>query len=259
MKRVRYAMYIDGLLFGLVYLVVPDTPGLWAAWFLKHNESFTVLEVLPWTPIQVYYCLSYANCGVVFCCCNFCFIFPTANMLKTMRLCLASNNGGWSNLLVQIRLGSLRDQKLLKIYRQLYLLVGEFNSVFGIILMALKFVFIASAVFCTYGALKLGGVVAGFLAVLGLTFMTVFGAMMVTMGEVNNASKLFLRLVKSRYGYRPRFGDYSRRNLYLEKYLKSTQELKLRVGSTYFIDKGIALTTFRITLDNTINFLLASK
>ena len=81
----------------------------------------------------------------------------------------------------------------MKIYRQLYLLVDEFNTIYGIIMSATKLTFVLSDAFCTYGTIRLEGMITGFLGILGMTLMIFFAAMTVTMGEVNNASKQFLR------------------------------------------------------------------
>ena len=150
-------------------------------------------------------------------------------------------------------------EKLLFLHQNLRILVVEYNQVYGFILVSTKICFISFAMFGAYGAFRTAGALMVFIFSGGI-FSTCFLVLyIVLLGEVHDRSKVLLSAARS-----TTFLVSKRRRdpecvLWLRKVLRSCREMKVEVGSAYFIDKPIVLTTFQILFDCTINFLLMTK
>ena len=139
------------------------------------------------------------------------------------------------------------------LYQKLRVLVLEYNTVYGLVLVSTKICFITFAMFGAYGAVRTEGVLALFLFSVGVFSVCFLILYIMLLGEVYDRSKDFLSAARKNLSERRRDAEGA---LWLRKYFRSFREMKIQVGSAYFIDKAIVLTTFKILFDSIINFLL---
>ena len=97
------------------------------------------------------------------------------------------------------------------------------------------------------------GFLAGFLLAMGVFTQTFLVVMLMALSEVHSKSNVFL-LSLSRELSRNGAGIVEVR--WIRRHLLALSPLSLRVGSAYFIDKPIVLTSMQITFDSTVDFLL---
>ena len=131
---------------------------------------------------------------------------------------------------------------------------------YGIILIGTKTCFISFATFGAYGAFRTRGYLAVFNFCTGIFSACFLVLYILLLGEAHQRSEDFLSQARRSAflrGKRRRLDAES--ELWLRKYLQSQREMRVEVGSAYFIDKPIALTTFKIMFDSIINFLLMTK
>ena len=150
---------------------------------------------------------------------------------------------------------NLSLKEWLVLYQRLRVLVLEYNHRYGLVLVSTKTCFISFAMFGAYGAFRTEGVLAIFLfsvGVFGVCFLILY---IILLGEVHDRSKDFLSMARQNVCWNKGPGDKDS-VLWLRKYLRSLREMRVEVGSAYFIDKAIVLTTFKILFDSMINFLL---
>ena len=113
------------------------------------------------------------------------------------------------------------------------------------------------SVFCTYGALRMHGLLAIFLLSVGVFTQVFLITLLMTLGEVHSRSKNFLRrTLRSIAGPG---GQKSRCDVkWMRKQMLCLPALSLRIGWAYEIDKPIVLTILKILFDSTVNFLLVN-
>ena len=146
---------------------------------------------------------------------------------------------------------------MMKLYRTLHVLVLEYNKVYSIIIASTKICIFSFAVFGVYGSLRKDGVMALFLLTLGIFSVGFLAVYLLLTAELHSSSSAFLAAARQQLqgGLAPK---YDMEIWWLRKYLRSLPVLKVQVGSAYFIDKPIVLTTFRIEFESIINFLIMS-
>ena len=147
--------------------------------------------------------------------------------------------------------------ELLFVYQNLRILVMEHNKVYSTVLVTTKICFISFATFGAYGAFRTSGALAIFNFSAGIFTGCFLVLYMVLLGEVHQRSKDLLSLAsKNAFIGSSRLRDDDESGLWLRKSLQSYREMRVEVGSAYFIDKPTVLTTFRILLECIINFIL---
>ena len=80
----------------------------------------------------------------------------------------------------------------LRLYRNVQLLMCELNEVYGMLIIGVKILLILFAVFCTYGGIRFGGMLAMCLAWIGFSTTTYLAVMLNTMGEFREKCKYAL-------------------------------------------------------------------
>ena len=115
--------------------------------------------------------------------------------------------------------------------------------------------FMIGSVFCTYGALRMQGLLAIFLLSVGVFSQAFLITLLMTLGEVHSRANTFLhRSLRSVSGSGRVRGDIK----WMRRQIRCFPALSLRVGWAYIIDKPIVLTALKITFDTTVNFLLVN-
>ena len=130
--------------------------------------------------------------------------------------------------------------------------------VFGMVLVSTKTSLILFAVFCAYGTFRTVGFLAVFFFCGGIFSVCFLMLYIMLLGEVYDRSHGFLSMARKKVSW-SKYRDGAENVLWLRKYLLSFREMKVEVGSAYFIDKPIVLTTFKILFDSIINFLLMTE
>ena len=145
----------------------------------------------------------------------------------------------------------------MKLYQKLHVLVLEYNQVYSVIILSTKVCISSFAIFGVYGSFREQGLMALFLLTLGIFSIGFLAVYMVLTGELHSSSAAFLAAA-SRQIEMTMFRRHDMETKLLIRYMRSLPVLKVEVGSAYFIDKPIVLTTFRIDFENIINFLIMS-
>ena len=143
----------------------------------------------------------------------------------------------------------------LRLYRCLYLQVNEFSRTFVVAYGSIHLGLIVLAIFCSYGSVRFHGFLALGFAWIFFVCLAIVIILVSALSTVNRKSRRTLEsmekavtrlLVDSR---QPKRGIVGRE-------LRNMQELRVRLGSIFYYDKPLLLTTFEILLQNSTNLLL---
>ena len=111
------------------------------------------------------------------------------------------------------------------------------------------------ALYCTYGAIRLHGTLSISLGWIGVNVIIFLAIIISQYGNLNYFSKLALRVARKRPSVLHSEGKRAQSKL-LWMEIRCLRELRLRMGSAFFYDKILLLTTFQILLQNLVNLLL---
>ena len=125
------------------------------------------------------------------------------------------------------------------LYQQLRLLVLDYNQVYGLILVSTKICFISFAMFGAYGAFRTEGVLTVFLFSVGAFCTCYLVLYIMLLGEVNDRSKGFLLMARNSVFSWSKGQTRTMDTFWQRKYVASLREMRMEVGSAYFIDKPI--------------------
>ena len=251
--------------------VQPTLPDFWSS-LMPNVESLSIPMRLVGANFQAYLFLIMCDVGVVAIYSGFPFNFGSLCILKVMRygfftfgaVSLYYNKMfQFYNARIRIteRQEAFRMRKtrkdMMTLYQTLHVLVLEYNKVYTIIIASTKICIFSFAIFGVYGSLRTDGVMALFLLTLGVFSVGFLAVYLLLTGELHSSSTAFL--AEARQQLQMGMGrKYDMDTRWLRKYLRSLPVLKVQVGSAYFIDKPIVLTTFRIEFESIINFLIMS-
>ena len=150
----------------------------------------------------------------------------------------------------------LKFRRTCRLYRSVYLMCDEFSEMFKITLGGLHVAFTIVVVYYVYMGVRLTGF---------QSFRSAFAAvgclvLMLTLegkyAEVNTASKTFLQQLKIQDVMRSnRIVEKAHRQI-LQRERKCLRECRIRVGSLYYYDTDLLVSTIEIILDNSINLTL---
>ena len=146
-------------------------------------------------------------------------------------------------------------RRFIRLFRLLDLLIQDCSRVLSVLYGSCHLLAICVSITCTYGAIRFNGALAISLGWIGSS-ITVFLAIIVGLfGRFNHSSILALRRIRKRQAGLHLAGKeiHSR---WLRREIRCLRDLRLGVGSAFFYDKILLLTTFQIILQNTANLLL---
>ena len=154
----------------------------------------------------------------------------------------------------------LKFSQIIRIYEKLHPFVLEYDHVFRIVLIAGKVCLISLATFCTCGVVRSHGVLALFLLTFSILSMCSLVIYLMLLGELNHQSRLFFKTIKMHLLTKYACSEKHKKELArVQRYLLTMRELKVQMGSIYYVDKPIVLTTFKIMFDIVVNFVIIQK
>ena len=134
----------------------------------------------------------------------------------------------------------------------------EYNRVYFTTLASTKVFFVSFGMSCTYGVLRMHGMLRLFLLTIAIFSISFLVMLLMVAGEFHSRSRAFINAARTRLAIEIT-SNPGHQVKWLRRYLRTLPELKVKVGSLYFIDKPIVLTMFRIIFDSIINFLLLTN
>ena len=147
------------------------------------------------------------------------------------------------------------SQKFLRLFRSLRLITEELSRVATFGYGGAHAGLMIISLVCTYGAVRLQGMLAFSLGWTGLN-ITIFLVILVgTLGNINSSSKRSIELVRQRPAVLHSAGKDLERK-WLQREALALRDLRIRMGSAFFYDKTLVITTIEIILQNTVNLLL---
>ena len=111
------------------------------------------------------------------------------------------------------------------------------------------------SIICGYAAIRLHGVLSVCLGWTGMNITIVLAAFIPALGNTNCSSRKSIKMIRQRPAVLQRAGKETERK-WLEREVRCLQDLRMRMGSAFFYDKGLVVTTFEIILQNIVNLLL---
>ena len=139
----------------------------------------------------------------------------------------------------------------LRAYRVLYLQCADLNHSYFVIIGAAKLVLISFAVFCTYGGIRLHGIIAVALVVLGMSTSAFLATIVTIWGEFHKAS---VKARKALNAFSVDEDGYERK--WFKKTVESLPVMRINVLSMYYIDMGTVLLVVRIVSEGICFFLV---
>ena len=148
-----------------------------------------------------------------------------------------------------------QNRRLLRLFRALNLLTEDYSRVFAIVYGGAHLCMMCISLFSAYGAIRLEGALSISLGWIGAN-ITVFLAILISQfGRINHSSQLALKAMRKRQEALRSMGNQAEsKSLRME--IRSLRDLCIRVGSTFFYDKILLLTTSQIIIQNIANLLL---
>ena len=138
-------------------------------------------------------------------------------------------------------------------YERLQVLVAIYNdSCCGMIVPAAKLALVIIIMFCTYGAIRFEGILAGAMGILSLFCVTVLVIMFTCLSELHLLSSKLLRIWRAHR----RQGANA---LWLRKRVKALRELKAILRSLYAVDRHMVGTMVMSTIEETVTFLYVNR
>ena len=111
------------------------------------------------------------------------------------------------------------------------------------------------SLFCAYGAIRFEGGLSVCLGWVGIN-LTVFLAFYIDqLGQVNYSSRKALKVIRRRVATL-RSMDKQVQRKWLQRKVLCLRDLRIQIGSAFYYDKVLLLTTFQILLQNITNLLL---
>ena len=157
-----------------------------------------------------------------------------------------------------------RIRGIFYLYTCLYLQIAEYNRVYLILLAGSKILLVLFAVFCTYGAIRLEGMMSFSLGWIGFSCTVFLAVLLSCLAEFYVRSSVVRKILKRQLpavSMAPRC--HHDRCVPLDKWMRkkvtATKEMRFCLGSAYYVDKPLLLTTFDIIVDQTISFLVLRK
>ena len=146
--------------------------------------------------------------------------------------------------------------RIFLLYRSIHFSAEEFSrmlmSVFGVN----HVVIVLIAVFCAYASVRLDGLLAIGLGFVGLNSTVMLIVMMNMLANLNRRSKETLHALRRQATAVCSATRGSNYGVWLRRELRCLPDLRIRMGSIFFYDKPIVLTTLQIILQISINLLL---
>ena len=136
-------------------------------------------------------------------------------------------------------------------YRVLCIQCADVNHVYFVIIGASKLILISFAIFCTYGGIRLHGIIAAALAIIGISTSAFLATIVTIWAEFNNAS---VKAKKALHTYSVHEDGYERK--WFKETLVSLPNLKVNVLNMYYIDMGTVLLVVRIVSEGICFFLV---
>ena len=141
------------------------------------------------------------------------------------------------------------------LFRSLALITKEYSRVALLNNAGGHGVSICIAITCVYAAIRFNGMLSITLGVIGMNITTVFAAYVTTVGNINWSSKKSVTMVRQQPAALHRAGK-DIESKWLQREIRCLQDLRIQMGSVFFYDKALVLTTFEIILQNIVNLLL---
>lgn len=110
-------------------------------------------------------------------------------------------------------------------------------------------------VHCAYGAIRLDGALSISLGWIGRNVAVFLAIFISPFGRINHSSQLALRVMRKRQARLRSVGNQAHSKC-LRMEMRSLRDLRVRIGSAFFYDKILLLTTFQLILQNISNLLL---
>ena len=145
--------------------------------------------------------------------------------------------------------------RFLRLYRSLDLLIEEFNRALGMIYIGFHYGEMCIVMFCIYGAIRLNGILAIALGFIGSNLLAILTVLVSQLGQINHSSKGTLKALHKRPKMSYCMGKQGE-SKWLRREVMGLRELRVRMGSSFYYDKVLLLTTFQILLQNIVNLLL---
>ena len=131
----------------------------------------------------------------------------------------------------------------------------DYNQSLGIVYAGTHGTLMSVVLFCSYGAIRLDGILSISLGWIGVNLLMFLAIITDQYGQINRSSKMALEAI-SRRQVALQSADKQLEQKWLKKKALCLRDFKIRVGSTFFFDKLLLLTTFQILLSNITNLLL---
>ena len=149
------------------------------------------------------------------------------------------------------------SKKFLRLFRSLRLITEECSRVALLLNGGAHAVGMGILIICTYVSIRFHGVLSICLGWTGLNVTTILVFFVMKQGNINCSSKKSMKMVLQRPAALHQAGKESE-GKWLQREVRSVQELRMRMGSLFFYDKALVVTTFDIILQNIVNLLLLS-
>ena len=146
--------------------------------------------------------------------------------------------------------------EIIRVYRELGLLVAGIDRVFFVITASANFVLVLVAVYCVYCGLRLHGVFEFALMALGFTAVLLLAVFANSWAQFHSGSGRVLKVLHAKLG---RFsGEIMRaERLQFQSTLVSLPRLKIPVMGLFYVEKSVVLEDLKVVCEGVI-FLLVN-
>ena len=144
---------------------------------------------------------------------------------------------------------------ILRLYRCLYLQVNEFSRTFVAAYGSIHLGLIVLTIFCSYGSIRFNGLLALGCAWIFTVCLVIVIVVVTALSTVNRKSRRTLESMEKAVTNLAVGSRQPKRGM-LWREMRNMQELKVTLGSVFYYDKPLLLTTFEILLQNATNLLL---
>ena len=142
-----------------------------------------------------------------------------------------------------------------RMYRCLYLQMDHFSRTFVVAYGSIHLGLVVLAIFCSYGSVRFHGLLAFGFAWMFTACLVMLVLLVLALAAVNRKSKATLesmqKVAKSLF-----VGLKGPQRRMLRREMSNMQGLKVRVGSMFYYDSPLLLTTLDVLLTNAVNLLL---
>ena len=152
------------------------------------------------------------------------------------------------------------QMRKLRTYKCLQILVQEFNRIFGNVYGSIHVLGVVLVVSCTYGTVRLEEFLAFGAGLLGLDVAIMTMVIIGVLASANHGSKKVLmamnmtvgRMLTTRGRKRGRQSEIKAFSMTV----RGLRNLRVSIGSSFYYDKGIVLTTLQIMLKSCVDLIL---